>query len=185
MKRTCIALDIPFTADTRMFLAEVKKRFDAPGMKWVNIDNMHLTLQFIGDTPTEQEDAIIRLLEELVPGFPVFELSLKGLGIFPHKKNPRVGWLGVEDEPVLADLQQVLSEKLPDAGVFVEPRIFVPHLTFVRLKHYRQHPAFMQFVRENAKRRFHSVFIDSVRYYASELTPKGAVYTLIRSVALG
>jgi len=185
MKRTFIALDIPLTADTRIFLEEVKKRFDNPGMKWVNFENMHLTLHFIGDTPLEQEHEIVRLLEEIIPEFSVFELSLKGLGIFPHKKNPRVGWLGVEDEPVLANLQQALNHKLPDAGVSVESRIFVPHLTFVRLKHNRKHIAFMQFVRKNAKRSFHSVLIDSVKYYASELTPTGAVYTLIRSFTLG
>lgn len=184
MKRTFIALDIPLSENMRNYLSEVKQRFDGPGMKWVDFENMHLTLQFIGDTTHEQEDDVVSLLSELVPQYPVFELSLQGMGIFPHKKKPRVAWLGVEDEPVLTSLQQALQDKLPVVGVAVEPRIFVPHLTFVRLKPFQKHYAFMQFVRNNAKHSFYTVLIDSVKYYASELTPKGAIYTLIRSFPL-
>jgi 2'-5' RNA ligase len=184
MKRTFIALDIPLTEETKTFLLAMKKRFNTQGMKWVDFDNLHLTLQFIGPTSPGQERQIIAILQQTVPAFSVFELSLKGLGVFSWKRAPQVVWLGFQPQSELMALQQTLQHELNQVAMKNDERIFVPHCTFLRLKSGGKQNELMQFVREHAKRSFHSLLIQSVQFYASELTPRGAVYSRICSVSL-
>jgi len=185
MKRTFIALDIPLTGETQTFLRAMKKRFNASGMKWVDVDNLHLTLQFVGATSSAQEQRIVEVLQQTVPSFSVFELTIKGLGVFCVKGEPRVGWFGTQPCSELMALQQMLQQKLNDVGVEGDGRIFIPHITFLRFKAGGRYKLLMEYIREHARSTFHTLFIQSVQYYASDLTAQGAAYSVIRSVPLG
>jgi 2'-5' RNA ligase len=104
-------------------------------VRWVDPDNAHLTLHFLGDTPPEQA-AILRLaLPAIVARHDAFDLRTAGLGVFPKLKRPRVIWLGVWGpahrlEAIYNELGDVLDEmQFP-----IEEKPFSPHITLGRMR---------------------------------------------------
>lgn len=126
MIRAFAALDIP--PDQRTDLMIVQQGLPVPRL--VAPENLHLTLVFLG----EVEDAA---LEEVHLAWaalrlPGFEVTLKGLGMFGGGK-PRAVYAGVAPCPALDRLQAKLDQAARGAGVAVERRRFVPHVTLARI----------------------------------------------------
>ena len=69
-----------------------------PDIKWVEYDNYHLTVKFLGEVNSAD---LPRLKKQLVltgEAVPPFYLSAGGLGYFPNSRRPRVIWLGIKGE---------------------------------------------------------------------------------------
>lgn len=100
--------------------------------KWVDPDNMHLTLRFIGEVDEPQVADIVDALDT-VAGAP-FAVTLDSAGHFGSGRRVRSLWLGVEkSEPLLA-LHARIESALVRAGLPPEGRKFHPHITLARLK---------------------------------------------------
>jgi 2'-5' RNA ligase len=102
-----------------------------PGARWIDRENYHITLSFIGDVDP-------RLAAELDAGLdkidrPAFMLRLRGVGSFGRAK-PHALWAGVERVPKLAELQAETHRVVARLGVPREARKFTPHVTLARLK---------------------------------------------------
>jgi len=102
------------------------------GARWVDPENYHITLRFLGDL---DED----VAEEVVDGLDTvqgksFELALSGLGTFGHP--PHHLWVGAQDlsHTALAGLQSNVESAVMRAGLKPEGRKFTPHLTLARFK---------------------------------------------------
>jgi 2'-5' RNA ligase len=130
-------LAVPLPDEVRERLRALIDRLEPSGwpMRWVDPDNGHLTLHFLGDTPPEQA-AILRLaLGPVIVAHEAFDLRTAGLGVFPKLKRPRVLWLGLWGpahrlESVYNDLGDVLTEmQFP-----IEERPFSPHITLGRVR---------------------------------------------------
>ena len=95
--RLFVALDIEPQIRERIaaFMNEVRGL--APGVRWVQVESLHVTLKFIG----EQPDAIAPDIEKVLRGVSAgaFQLSFRGTGFFPSEKSARVFWIGIEAEP--------------------------------------------------------------------------------------
>ena len=102
-------------------------------IKWSPLDNLHITLKFIGEWPAERVGEIEGELSKLVPRAP-FDVEVRDLGWFPHERCPRVLWAGVHGGPVLEQLARDTEELLASVGVCREDRPFTPHLTLARIK---------------------------------------------------
>ncbi|MBT4769661.1 MAG: RNA 2',3'-cyclic phosphodiesterase [Rhodospirillaceae bacterium] len=104
-----------------------------PGAKWVALENLHLSLRFIGDidegAAQDLDDALIR-----VEGTS-FDLALKGLGTFGPQRHPRMLWAGVVENAGLDDLQGRVEAMVQRIGFPPEHRRFTPHVTLARFKH--------------------------------------------------
>ncbi|MCH9808982.1 MAG: RNA 2',3'-cyclic phosphodiesterase [Alphaproteobacteria bacterium] len=105
-----------------------------PGVRWIDIDELHLTLRFAGDVdnPTAREFADL-LANIEVNAFP---MRLSGLGTFGGK-DPRVIWAGVEAGEELERLARANERAAHSAGIDVPKRAFKPHVTLARVKHSR------------------------------------------------
>ncbi len=117
--------------------AEIKEQLDhlcagVPGAKWVEPDNRHLTLRFIGEADGALFGDIQRALGEVRA--EAFELRLKGVGKFGQRRRARQLWAGVEAGEPLGRLQRRIETALTAIGLAPEQRKFHAHVTLARLK---------------------------------------------------
>ena len=157
------------------------KRLD---LKWVEPENMHLTLKFLGETPDKIVDKICTIVGDSIQGIKPFNISFSSLGGFPNLMKPRVLWIGVEEgREKIVELIQRLNEKLSKIGFEPETRESTPHLTIGRIKRVERN------IDSGLKLRvkgFKSpVFLaDKIYLIKSELTSAGPIYTDIKEFSL-
>lgn len=101
------------------------------GARWIEPENMHITLRFAGDVDNLKADAFHAALAAIDE--PAFELRLSGFGAFGGRE-PRSLWAGIEESPWLAQLARANERAARSAGLEPERRGFKPHVTLARLK---------------------------------------------------
>ncbi|MEM9221017.1 MAG: RNA 2',3'-cyclic phosphodiesterase [Pseudomonadota bacterium] len=127
MPRLFTALTLP--ENTRMWLSTL--RGGLRGARWIDPENYHITLRFIGDVDDRTADEIAEVLARLDRA-PI-EIRLSGLDSFGGKK-PHSLWVRVEPTPALMDLQGALERRMQRIGLPAEARRFTPHVTIARLR---------------------------------------------------
>ena len=127
MPRLFTALEIPRDAALSLSLL----RGGLPGARWIDVENYHLTLRFIGDVEGHMADEIADALDRVRR--PAFSLTLSGVGAFGGKK-PHAVWAGVLPSPDLAALQAEIDRICQRLGLPADPRKFMPHVTLARLR---------------------------------------------------
>lgn len=132
MPRLFTALEIPRDAALSLSLL----RGGLPGARWIDVENYHLTLRFIGDIEGHLADEIAGALDRVQR--PAFQLQLSGVGAFGSKK-PHAVWAGVSPSPDLLALQAEIERICQRLGVPADPRKFSPHVTLARLRNPSAH----------------------------------------------
>jgi len=178
--RAFIAIDLPAELKDKIasFQAELKKADVFKG-KFVEKENLHLALKFIGEISDKDMAKISKSLEGLSKKHKGFVLSLKGIGAFPSKDYIRVIWIGVdkggsEAKALHDDINKALKSK--------ESREFVGHLTLARVKAVLDKKKLTEFLDENKE--FGSFAVKSIKLMKSELTKQGPKYETIKVFAL-
>lgn len=137
--RLFIAIDFPPEAKRQLgdFQSRLKTgaRFVDAHPRWVSTANMHLTLIFLGSTPTAKLPELKSLMNEALATIAPFEIRISNLAFFPPgSKNPKVLSMDVSSEgKVLHKLHSQLVYQLSCSGWDLESRPFRPHLTLARL----------------------------------------------------
>ena len=127
MPRLFTALEIPRDAALSLSLL----RGGLPGARWVDVENYHLTLRFIGDVEGHVADEIANALDRIRR--PAFSLMLSGVGAFGSRK-PHSIYAGAAASPDLHALQGEIDRLCTRLGVDADPRKFTPHVTLARLR---------------------------------------------------
>jgi len=128
MPRLFTGIELP--AEQREELMRLRQPL--PGAKWIEPENLHLTLRFAGDIDnTRAEELADRLAGITVDAF---EMRLSGLGTFGGNE-PKSIWAGVEAGPELEALARANERAARAAGLAPEGRVFKPHVTVARLKY--------------------------------------------------
>ncbi|HJN91158.1 MAG TPA: RNA 2',3'-cyclic phosphodiesterase [Dehalococcoidia bacterium] len=112
-----------------------------PRLRWVHPNRLHLTVQFLGETPLSQVSAIEEALKEAASETPALTLTLNGWGLFEGRsrgqrsgRSPRVLWAGLGgDTPGLAACVDRLEQALAARGLPSDPGRFRPHITLARV----------------------------------------------------
>lgn len=141
MPRLFTAIEIPESLRLRLSLL----RGPLNGAKWVNAENMHITLRFAGDLDERTADAFADELAEVAAD--PFQVSIAGAGAFGGR-DPRVLWAGVEKNAQLDALYRANERAARAAGLEPDPRAFKPHVTLARMRGVRQ-SAVARFLEEN------------------------------------
>lgn len=134
--RAFIAIELPppVVAELSRVIADLKVGHER-SVKWVDPGIIHLTLKFLGNTPSEKASEIGEAIRQAARTIRPFSLEMNGLGAFPDTKAPRVIWAGVEgDMPALLTLQKQIDRALMPLGFAPEARGFSPHLTLGRVR---------------------------------------------------
>ena len=127
MPRLFTALELP--ADITFSLSLL--RGGLPGARWVDPENYHITLRFIGDIDEPTADEVANALARV--NRRNFDVALEGLGAFGARR-PHAVWAGVKASPALRELQAEHERLMQRIGLEPERRKFMPHVTLARLK---------------------------------------------------
>lgn len=177
MSRLFIAIDLPERIKDDITATYVA----LPGARWVDEENLHLTLRFIGDVPGDVADRIVPALRSV--NGPSFSLKIKSVGFFPPRREPRILWTGIDNNEELMRLQARIERSLTSIGVDPDGRKFHPHVTVARLNGTPAHKVALYVTH-------HSLFatepfaVSSFHLYSSFLRKEGALHEKLASYEL-
>ena len=152
----------------------------------INIDarpveskNFHFTLQFLGEISENLSQKIIHALHTIK--FSSFSVNLKGLGVFPKPKSPRIIWIGVDSEGsnLLIQLAKKVEKSLEPLGLFPD-KSFKPHITIFRIK--KKIGDITKEMDGKQEKEFGWQKVTSMKFKKSELTPDGPIYTDLEDI---
>lgn len=178
--RTFLAIPVP--EEIKQFAAEKKTGLSLmkPDVKWVEFENYHITLKFLGDIKTDIIKQITYNMNLVGQYCPPFKLTMKGIGFFPNKRRPRVIWLGTDGEIQKAEfLGERVDTYLSTLGFEAEnKRSF--HLTLGRVRSDHKQDELIRRVAELNKVVEEKEFIVS-KFHLMEscLSPAGPHYSVL------
>ena len=130
--RLFIAIPIPVTPAIEA--VREKLRECGPALRVSRDDTLHLTVKFLGATPSDHVPEIESVLQETLADQKGFSLQLQGVGVFPKPSRPSVVWIGMEDNPTLQSIATRLEDNLASIGFPKEDLPFRPHITIARVR---------------------------------------------------
>lgn len=111
----------------------LKKRIYSHSIRWMHVEHLHVTLQFLGELQKEHLISLTELVRTQLKNIPSFQLQLGHLTIFPTKENPGIISLTVEPHSLLATLSSAIGQAMNVLGYPVESRPFQAHMTLGRI----------------------------------------------------
>ena len=187
--RAFIAVEISpsIRTEARKTLRPVMEAY--PNVKWVEEENFHVTLKFLGTVPTVDLHRVVAAVERGCRKFEQFDLVFEGVGAFPNAEAPRSIWIGVrEGTREIRELARRIEAELAEIGYPPENREFTPHLTLGRARQKDRESGVdgglgrMIFERSNVF--FGSSPVDAVLVYSSELERGGPKYDVLAEIPL-
>lgn len=150
------------------------KEIDAD-IKYVNPQNLHLTLKFFGNITTEGIDLIAGKVEKVLKDFKPFTVEVEGCGAFPNKNRIKVIWIGTDNNPTLIKLHDALDKEFNKIGFDLD-RKFSSHLTIGRMKSAKNKDKIKAKINEMNEYSFDTIEVNEIVLKKSTLTPKGPIY---------
>ena len=186
MVRSFLAIELPRTIQKKIEEVQRDLKSSHADVRWVSPERIHLTLKFLGNIDEPKIDPIAKSTEGLTDALSPFPLKVRGLGAFPHFKNPRVIWVGLIDGGVvLSSFQKALEIELEKIGLEPEDRSFHPHLTLGRVKSNRGRDELVGRMERYREEEFGDFQVERVILFRSDLKPSGPIYTPLREIKLG
>jgi 2'-5' RNA ligase len=188
--RTFIAIELPPTIQEAIAreTSGLRQRVSRGLVRWVEVENMHLTLRFLGDTAPSSLSQIEQMLSYQVGQFQPMQIKVGGFGVFPSPKRPRVLWIGTQAPAELTTIQHRIESLVQSAGFEAETRPFSPHLTVGRVSQ-KISSNEMQALRSTLETirigELGSFTAEAIHLIRSDLRPEGAVYSRLFSARLG
>jgi 2'-5' RNA ligase len=127
MPRLFTGVEIP--PDVGQALASL--RGGLPGARWIDPENYHLTLRFIGDVDDMIAHEVVSMLGRVRRG--AFELRFEGLSSFGGRK-PRAVVATLSPSQPLIEVQAEQERMMQRIGLEPEGRKYIPHVTLARLR---------------------------------------------------
>jgi 2'-5' RNA ligase len=186
--RCFIAIDID--EKMRDSIADLQKQLAAKvdikkgDVKWVEPDNIHLTLKFLGEIKDEQSAEVCEISKQVAEAHKNFTLDIESVGSFGGR-SAKVVWVGAgKGADDLLALQKDLDEQLALAGYPPEEREFSAHLTLCRVRNPKAGVKLADACKAFADYSIGSISAEALCVYQSQLTPAGPIYTLLGSYKL-
>jgi 2'-5' RNA ligase len=174
-----VALDT-FTHDRLVGLQERLAETGVP-VKWVEPNNLHITLLFLGEVDAREVPAVCKAVEAACRGASPFGLTLTGTGAFPTVRRPRTLIVHVtEGADALRALHDALEAPLMKLGCYRrEERTYTPHLTLGRVKGQAAAEPLVAAVKQFERWQGGQTQVHEVLVMSSELRPQGPEYTVL------
>lgn len=145
-----------------------------PGVRWVDMDDLHLTLRFAGDLDKRTANEFAEFLAGI--DIQAFPMRLSGLGTFGGRE-PRILWAGVEAGSELDRLARANERAARNAGLEPAARAFKPHITLARLKN-SQPERLARYLQKHGAFRTESFYVTHFTLFSSKPRTGGGPYLI-------
>ncbi len=184
--RVFIAVKLPDHVIRRLSAAQQDLKKHDLRIKWGRPENIHLTLKFLGDIHESDVGPVCQVIEASVKGLDPIALCVRGIGVFPGIRRPRVLWTGISGQTdVLEKLHRAIDAGLDSLGFAKEERRFTGHLTLGRFKGHPDPELLIDMMKIYTDMASDEFLVDAVHVYKSDLKPSGPIYTNLSSIRLG
>jgi len=175
MYRLFVGVELPLKLQNEIH--KIYVNFPDCRLKPVDKDKLHITLKFMGDIEESDIHNIVNVLSTIT--FEPFEVELRGTGVFPHIKYPKVLWIGIEDKAnKLNELANRIGSSLHDLAQD-KANEFSPHVTISRIK--ENCDKIRPFLEKYDGVSFGKFKISNFQLIRSRLTKQGPIYYKIHS----
>lgn len=162
------------------YLKEVLRPMLTETLRPIPLQNMHLTLFFIGNVPASELDTIRHKVKAIANQCEPFTLQLAAIEQGPKPNSPRLIWARFKEHPEFAKLSKKLSETLaPGEPNKLKP---TPHITLAR---YRKNIARPEIKAPILPEKEMIMPVNAIGVWQSELASPHPVYSIIESYLLG
>ena len=184
MKRLFAAIKVHPSEEFLSRYYSLKRNLKDEKIRWVDPENIHITLKFFGETPEHHIPAINAALQQSAAGHATFDLSITSTGIFGSSYQPKVIWFGIEPHEDIIRLSESILTELEKTGIERDRQNFVPHLTIARIKQLEDKKYFQKVIDHNKEDFIQKEEVNEFHLFESMLKPGGAEYTVIGSYSL-
>jgi 2'-5' RNA ligase len=177
--RVFCAVELPEDVRARLqeHIACLRKEVPDAAASWSRVENIHLTLKFLGNVALDHIPKISAAATRATEQFSQFAIAVGNTGVFPRPSRAQVLWIGVNDPSGnLSALQEKFEDLCAAEGFPKEDRAYKPHLTIARLRKPERRLAdtHLQTIFEPIAVPLHELIV-----FRSELSSKGSKYTAI------
>ncbi len=173
--RAFLAIEVPEELKLKIYkVIKEFKKIDA-NVKYVELENLHLTLKFFGDIDEEGLDVLSDKISSVVSEFDEFKVNVKGCGAFPNTNRIKVIWLGLENDEFVKKLHDELDKEFVRLG-FDKDRKFSTHLTIGRMKSAKGKAEVKSTIENFSDVEIGEMNVDRIVLKKSTLTPQGPIY---------
>jgi RNA 2',3'-cyclic 3'-phosphodiesterase len=188
--RLFVAVPVPPDAldACRVLIDRVRSGPAHGGTRWVRLENLHLTVRFLGATPPDLVPAVARVVRQAALAAAPFEVRLAGAGAFPAARRPRALWIGItQGADELGAMARAMNAGLTPLGWPSDSRPYRPHLTVARTDAAGGAGASAAALAlESAARDWHTAFVaGEIVLYQSHLQAGPPRYEPLETIALG
>jgi 2'-5' RNA ligase len=183
--RCFIAIEIPEAIKKAIVSSTDSLKKSGADVKWVSPENIHITLQFLGETEEAQIPLIKEVLGKILLPYSPFYIRIAGIGCFPDIRRPRVIWVGTEESQHVINLHGDIAKGLERLGYQEEERNFTPHLTIGRVKSNRNTKELGRKMDEIKAASFSGFEVQNITLMKSELKPSGPIYYSLAEIPFG
>ena len=185
--RSFIAVEL--AAEQTRAVARILKQLaqNWPEYRWADPQNLHLTVNFLGDVPDEKIPRICQILREGCAQHPPFQIELSNLGAFPRNQRPRVIWIGVDNgKSPLSRLHYDLAQQWDLLRLERDRKSYRPHLTLGRIRDQHRWPdSMIEYLEGDPKPGIDPIEVSELVLFASHREKSGAIHTVMDRVPLG
>lgn len=181
--RAFLALEIPDAIKAEVDASREPLKAELPRARWVRVDNQHLTLKFLGETPQPVLSALAAELGPRLAGVGGVEVRLAGSGFFPSSARPRVAWLGGTADGIVP-VVEAIEGTAERHGFEPERRAWSLHVTQARLDRPWPRQAVERFLAWGDQLQPKPFVCPDVVLLSSRLGPGGSVYTPLARMPL-
>lgn len=179
--RAFIAFDLPSSLREEVadMQAQLAKWIPNPNIRWLPIENIHLTIKFLGEIEESKVPAISQKLRQSLSFVEQIAIQLKEPSLFPYASRPRGIWLTLHFSLPLSNYAIQLDRQLNELAFPMSKRPFSPHLTIARFRRGIQKSELRMIDNELSTieaNPLQSISLSGLVLYQSELHPDGAQY---------
>lgn len=186
--RAFIAIELPKEIRDSLYRLQEQLKASHADVKWVQPQNIHLTLKFLGEIDEKKFSKITEILDDVAKNNCSFYINLSTLGAFPKLNFPRVIWIGIDKGDVeTKQIAKALEEKIAKVGIPKEDRPFSSHITIGRTKSNLNRERLVQALNNLVDIFRHQNLeftVTKITLFQSTLTPKGPIYTALKEANL-
>jgi len=181
--RTFIAIELPEEIKSSLGRLQEELKASNADVKWVEPNNIHLTLKFLGEIDDKKLDKVTKIIDGAAKENDKFKVYISSLGAFPKIDYPRVIWVSIDTgDKETKQIAKDLEEGMAKIGIPREDRPFSSHITIGRTRSSLNRENLVRDLKNKAelggkKLEFYAT---KITLFKSTLTPKGPIYEALK-----